>query len=420
MMRLGQRGVSLMEAVVALAVMGFGMLGVAAMQSSLRQNADLARQRAEAVRLAQDAIERNRSYSVIATTALKQAYDDIPVADSNNTFSGTNRNASYTRAVAAAASAPFNLTTVKATVTWTDRANNTQSVLLASQIHRVPPELAGSLIVDGSRTVPQLRNGSSQVPPGWRDNGNGSFSPPVTQGSPTPPNYFFGGGGIVATSASCFVIPLPPAPPPACSYYRVVQGYVVFSTAAAPTPAQAENPTSDALLKVLQVSPATPPLASLIAINQTAPGSPPDPMCFYQQLGYPPSYLPPIKSVAYSCLIGISALNGDNSRWSGSLSLAFVGVAANNSEASDSLYRVCRYTRYLNDDLVGTIEGETNLAFANADHPKLYASVSQNLVNQNFLIIKAGDGSVPYACPDDDSLTPLVNGRTWQHPPNNP
>lgn len=67
--RARSRGVSLIEAVVALAVMGFGMLGIAAMQSSLRQNSDIARQRAEAARLASEAIEAMRSYSVVNAAA---------------------------------------------------------------------------------------------------------------------------------------------------------------------------------------------------------------------------------------------------------------------------------------------------------------------------------------------------------------
>ncbi|MDP1533833.1 MAG: prepilin-type N-terminal cleavage/methylation domain-containing protein, partial [Rubrivivax sp.] len=44
-----QQGVSLIEAVVALAVLAFGMLGLVGVQATLRGNADIAKQRAEAV-----------------------------------------------------------------------------------------------------------------------------------------------------------------------------------------------------------------------------------------------------------------------------------------------------------------------------------------------------------------------------------
>lgn len=413
MMRLGQRGVSLMEAVVALAVMGFGMLGVAAMQSSLRQNADLARQRAEAVRLAQDAIERNRSYSVIATTATKQAYDDIPVADSNNTFSGTNRNASYTRAVESAASAPFNLTSVKATVTWTDRANNTQSVLLASQIHRVPPELAGSLIVDGSRTVPQLRSGSSQVPPGWLDRGDGSFSPPITGGL-SPNRYFFGSDGIIRhKSGACTT-----ATSTTCSFWRLVQGYVSFATSGTPsadqvaagwpTSSQAENPTDTALPAALTATAAS----TLFFFDENAPSV--SPVCYYELLP-----TPVVRAIGYNCLISVASDTLEGSKWSHRISLAFTGLAADNDVNSASAYRVCRYTRYLNDQEVGSLEMETGQNLTNADHPRRYKNVAETLYNQNYLVIKAGNGAAKFKCPDDDAATP-VYGRTWQHQPANP
>lgn len=411
MMRLGQRGVSLMEAVVALAVMGFGMLGVAAMQSSLRQNADLARQRAEAVRLAQDAIERNRSYSVIATTALKQAYDDIPVADSNNTFSGTNRNASYTRAVAAAASAPFNLTTVKATVTWTDRANNTQSVLLASQIHRVPPELAGSLIVDGSRTVPQLRGGSSQVPPGWRDNGDGSFSPPVTNGA-SPHHYVFGANGVATQTIG----PCASATPSNC-LFRVVQGYVAFATSGVPT----ESPIDNAPPGVVSMSPTPPPVPpapSLVSVAQDHPNSPPTHLCYYERIGASPLL---VKTVTYNCLIGVTSTlpESPNSRWSARLELFFSELAPSNDVASSSNYRVCRYTRYRNNNIPSAHVVEADgLVISNIDHPRKYESVAENLVNQNYLVIRGNAGTVDdyFGCPDDDPSTPVF-GRTFPHQP---
>ena len=77
---LHSRGVSLIEALVALAVMSFGMLGVVGMQATLRYNADVSKQRSEAVRLAQEEVERWRSFSVLAPTAGQLAYQDINTA----------------------------------------------------------------------------------------------------------------------------------------------------------------------------------------------------------------------------------------------------------------------------------------------------------------------------------------------------
>ena len=62
-----QHGVSLVEALVALAIMAFGMLGLVGMQASMRANADLAKQRSEAVRLAQQQMEAWRGYGTLTT-----------------------------------------------------------------------------------------------------------------------------------------------------------------------------------------------------------------------------------------------------------------------------------------------------------------------------------------------------------------
>lgn len=63
------RGVSLIEALVALAVMAFGMLGVVGMQSTLRFNSDVSKQRSEAVRIVQETVEQRRNFSTISALA---------------------------------------------------------------------------------------------------------------------------------------------------------------------------------------------------------------------------------------------------------------------------------------------------------------------------------------------------------------
>ena len=60
-----QRGVSLIEALVAMAVMAFGTLGVLGVQTTLRLNADIAKQRNEAVRIGQETIEAARSFELV-------------------------------------------------------------------------------------------------------------------------------------------------------------------------------------------------------------------------------------------------------------------------------------------------------------------------------------------------------------------
>jgi hypothetical protein len=53
----------------------------------------------------------------------------------------------------------------------------------------------------------------------------------------------------------------------------------------------------------------------------------------------------------------------------------------------------------------------------NVDHPLDYLNLTESLINQNFLIIRAGDGTTPFDCPADDGGSPLINGNTWHHQP---
>ena len=61
-----QRGISLIEALLALAVMALGMMGLVGVQSTLRNTSDVAKQRSEAVRIAQVEIERWRAFTALA------------------------------------------------------------------------------------------------------------------------------------------------------------------------------------------------------------------------------------------------------------------------------------------------------------------------------------------------------------------
>jgi hypothetical protein len=68
-------------------------------------------------------------------------------------------------------------------------------------------------------------------------------------------------------------------------------------------------------------------------------------------------------------------------------------------------FRVCRYT---------TVRAHTAVPpLLNEDHPRDYASVTGALINQNFLVLRAGNGASAFGCPEGSSVT----GRTWHHQP---
>lgn len=386
------RGVSLIEAMVALAVMAFGMLGVGVMQSSLRLNADIARQRAEATRLAAESIEQARAYALVNTDPLgvKRAYADI-VSVAATDMAGTN--ATFQRTVTVTNEAAMRYLTVHVQVTWKDRTNTDQDVRLSTTIHRAPPELSASLIVPGVGVASQNPDGRhSSIPRGAVDNGDGTstFAPP---GAGAVRWVFNNSTGFIRSrcDGTC-----------ATAYGRYLQGYIAFDLTAPTIPdLRGESPASNALSGVD------------VTVAQTFPTSPAPartPECFTELL--PPS--PAVaRVVAYYCAVYVSSDTGTNSRWSGRSELSGLTLSTSSADANASAYKVCRYTPYLNNNAVGT----GTPAITNVDHPYDYALVDRNLINQNFLVIKSGDGSLAYDCPDDVTSTPLVFGRTWRHQP---
>ena len=418
------RGVSLIEAVVALAVMGFGMLGVAALQGTLRHNSDVARQRAEAARIGSEAIEAMRSYSVVNASGGKISYADIisgvaaPQLNLPSSVAGTN--ATYTRTVQVFDNAAQNRKTVQVLVTWTDRTGTQQEVRFSTEIHRSPPELAAALIIPGSGTVTQRPGGRHPTIPRQavlNPNGTSSFSPP---GGGSTVWIFDNSTGVI--KQNCTTV----GPTTTCTYARFVSGYVSFATGSSqPTSADSESPSGNALPAFTT----TPPTAGL-AIRLTVPAMPPSPpLCFHEQL--PGSPLP-TKTIAYYCAVFVETSSLAVSDWTKQSSGIWSGQSMlidpwptptttpptqptmpaaptfGDTGAPPPAYQVCRYTSQLNNNAVGT--GTPPLT--NDDHPSLYAGVDHNLVNQNFLVIRA-----PFGCPDDDPNTPLVNGRTYLHQP---
>jgi hypothetical protein len=91
------------------------------MQMSLSRNADVAKQRTEAMRLAQARIEDMRSFTGISTGAVNWNGLDSIV----NTFTTTN--ATYTVASTMSGAATDAMRAVNVVVSWLDRTNASQT-----------------------------------------------------------------------------------------------------------------------------------------------------------------------------------------------------------------------------------------------------------------------------------------------------
>ncbi len=171
------------------------MVAVAGLLGTMRQSADLAKQRGEAMRLAQQEMERIRDYSVVTAVPDVTARDYLGQRDYTNDVAGATRdisaaelgsNTAYqlVRTVTPAVEPPVKA--VRVVVSWVDRAAGPLlSVTTDSFIAMADPSLAGSLAIppqySATRRVP---DGKSILPPGAKDLGDGhSVFKPVTGGT---------------------------------------------------------------------------------------------------------------------------------------------------------------------------------------------------------------------------------------------
>jgi Tfp pilus assembly protein PilV len=374
MTRVRARGVSLIEALVALAVMAFGILGMVGIQATLRVNGEVSKQRSEAVRIAQQSIEQARSFSVLNTTQNQTAYQDIASAGPT-VISNAAYNTVFNLQTTVADAATGNAKNVQVAVTWSDRtADSTtpnQSVGLTTVITGIAPALAGSLAAPINSSVVRLPSGRNlAIPPGAIDQGSGTsaFTPP---GGSDGLSWVFNnatglitsicttsGNAVTCNSANAFLL----------------SGYVRYVTGHQPTPQEGENPGGT-------------PFQLNVRVSVTAPSGSSGTTNCYEQIPPGSRYL------AYYCAIPIRP--ADPQKWSGTSDLSFSGRIQSPNDADIDHFRVCRYT-------------PTTPSSKNADHPASYVDVNGPLTNQNFLVISAGGGhGNVFTCPLDDTSTPV-------------
>jgi Tfp pilus assembly protein PilV len=129
-----QHGFSLVDALIGLLVLTLGLLAVLRGQPLLRQHAEIARQRSEAVRLAQEDIERQRS--TLGVPVAGELIVDEALASTRYRLVRTVDAAAWPIAAA-----------VTVIVHWSDRAGAPQQVLLATLVATPDPALAGAAVL---------------------------------------------------------------------------------------------------------------------------------------------------------------------------------------------------------------------------------------------------------------------------------
>lgn len=188
--RTASRGFSLIEALIALAITAFGLVALAGVALKLAHSEDVARQRGEATRLAQEQIESFRSFTQLATEPGKNAWDSMGSGNTSDQITNTtdfNTNTTFTRSWQVFDSAGDPWRRVSVTVAWTDRIRGDaepQSLTFNSIISKTDPFDSGALAFPqpGNTTLKRPKNRSMNIPVPAVDLGEGKSAIPVATG----------------------------------------------------------------------------------------------------------------------------------------------------------------------------------------------------------------------------------------------
>lgn len=426
--RAPMRGLSLIEALVALAVMAFGMVGVVGVQSTLRLNSDVAKQRSEAVRIAQEAMEQWRSFVAIDVPPasglpgepVPRSYSqiaDIPATQAT----GYTTNTVYTLQGFVTELPEASAKSVRVTVGWTDRTGQRQSVQLDSLVARTEPSLTAGVLNQppgGSAMRPLGRHASIPIEAHEIAPGLSVFKPPTSSRDSVAWVFDNVSGLIVGVCSVAAGVPassLTQADIESCkdnTVAHLLAGYVRFATLdTQPTAADAESPPS--AVRNLD-----------IRVVLTSTGHSGAVQCFDSAPITMAARTASQTAVAYYCMIPANASRA----WAGYstvVPLPFDDVTgsewtlpANPPPALEPDHQLCRYTPASNDAE----------PVANGQHPYVYKivyadpvrrtgpQVTPPLINQNFLVIR-----IVHSCPTDVPANPLtgdyVNSNTLVHLP---
>lgn len=415
-------GVSLIEALVALAVMAFGMLSLVGVQATLRLNSDLAKQRTEAIRIATEELENLRLFTTLNPVNGQAVASWSEIATRSVAAyvqAGNVGNTSYRveRTVVTDPTALINLKTVSVKVLWTDRTNVAQSISAQTVLTGLEPGLSALLSIPSSRSAINLvQNRDASIPSeavNLNDGGDGhsAFKPLASSTVVWRFNNVTGAIdqrciGVAAAQAAITAADLAGA---VCQSInaRLLAGVVQFDLTAAPDPETPAGPTT------LPLSSNTPLMFvndQYLASRQGAAAE-----CFSNSPATAAAAATPSSkgyAITYYCLVYPGASSG----WGGRLNLVLASAFPNNDTLPGNLptsaYKSCRYST--------SSSGNTD----NADHPTTYCvdarlssavpcsgqRVANNLTNQNFLVIAATQ-----TCPAPVPAANAVNYKTFVH-----
>ncbi|MGA0612997.1 type IV pilus modification PilV family protein [Caldimonas sp. KR1-144] len=428
-MRKGSRGFTLVEALVALLVLSFGMLAIAGFQLALTRGADVAKQRAEAVRLAQAKLEELRSFGSLSTTTGMVDYtEDLVSSTSPETFTDSTtyetnttfrRSWTVTRSDGTTAAASTDVQKwIAVTVEWADRSATSstdynQSVTLRSVIARSDPvDMKLWTTNAGSTTNRTPKNRNIDIPYPATDFGDGTsgFMP---GGASNVYFVFDNTTGEVThrcTGTSVVSVSSNSGGCTALTAY-LLSGYIFYRD-------KSSSPSSgDLTLSVSNSNNDLQDVKALAATNGvtiefTSPTTGASRECYFEQqmsrssdnaiVAYNASTTHNYAFTTYVCVITpVVVTSGQPARWFGQFLITPNGWSLGTASGT---FRLCRFSGDYDDDDEIT----------NAEHPLVYRDVTGTLDNQNYVVIRGNQ-----TCPSDTEAEPLtgkyVNNNTFSH-----
>ncbi|MET0348275.1 MAG: hypothetical protein ABW067_00690 [Rhizobacter sp.] len=381
------RGIALLEALVASALLSFALF--AALHAQARAFAESGRvhERHQAVRLAVDTVERLRSFAA-------------PEAGPEPGLDGFDTIGTSTREVAAAATR-FTVSTTFDTdpdtamkvgtieVRWSGAQGDARRLLVPTAIDSALPLHAALVALPAPPgPVAQPRARHAAIPADARDAGGGHhlWSPGQAPGQTGGPAAFLVDGLTGDIVAACATAPPPDREPTGCEPFqgRWLSGHVRFSNRRPPDPRTSGDPPRPFEMALALETPAEPATCRV--------DTPVDPVDAASSSA-------PERFARYTCVVPLPA---HGAGWSGRLDLVPRGWHV--GEHRDH-HRVCRYSADL--DGSGAIDD-------NAEHPAEYRHVTTSLLQQNFLVVR-GDQPCPTGAPHAVHNGDLAD--TVQHQP---
>jgi Tfp pilus assembly protein PilV len=446
-----QAGFSLLEALIALLVISFGMLGIASFQYTLSRSADTAKQRTEATRIAQRELDQLRSFAQRHAEAVpdpnRLTYVEDVVSAGPTAVAGLSTNTTYSLERVVTTPTDDRFRWVNVIVSWADRSGEPQQIRLASAISDGDPAALGVLGVTRRTSTtlrPKKRKFNAPFPMVNLAGGlSSAFAAPTATGNVvfavenltarvtqrcTGAPALTEGIDLVASGATCVTIDA-----------YLLSGYVRFKLTGAPaTAASISNPSdlTDEPLPLLDtVFSGSTITQQPLEIDSGSTGIAPSRHECYSQIQFtalstsggpditlvegdplPAGYLGAgvPHFIAYTCIV--TPIDHDSNAstpriWSGEVRLLPTAVWRFRSSGtlgpSGGRGRLCRFSSDYNGS--GTL--------ANSEHPRYYRHVSGSLENQNYLVVN-GDDSCPADVASDPGAGDFVDTNTERHQPN--